>query len=105
MTWFVYILVCRGNRLYTGVTTDIERRYVQHLNGKGARYTRAFPPERILIRWLCNDQRVALRVEYAIKQLTTAQKWALVAESSSLGEELRCIDGIWTEVKLKELKV
>ena len=101
MTWFVYILVCRGNKLYTGITTDIARRYAQHLNGKGARYTRAFPPERILISWVCNDQRVALRVEHAIKQLTTVQKWALVDKSLSLGDELICIDGIWTEAKLK----
>ncbi|WP_297573047.1 GIY-YIG nuclease family protein [uncultured Deefgea sp.] len=98
MTWFVYILVCRGNKLYTGITTDVERRYAQHLNGRGARYTRAFPPERILISWPCRHQSIALRVEYRIKQLTTLQKWALVDRSISLGNELICVAGIWTEV-------
>ncbi|MCB5197502.1 GIY-YIG nuclease family protein [Deefgea salmonis] len=98
MTWFVYILVCRGNRLYTGITTDVERRYTQHSNGRGARYTRAFPPERILMSWPCAHQGVALRVEYRIKQLTTLQKWALVDRSISLGNELVCVAGIWTEV-------
>ncbi|MDX2298217.1 MAG: GIY-YIG nuclease family protein, partial [Xanthomonadaceae bacterium] len=39
--WFVYLLECRGGRLYTGITVDVARRFAQHVNGKGARYTRA----------------------------------------------------------------
>ncbi len=75
--WYVYLLECRGGSLYTGITTDMERRYAQHVAGKGARYTRSYPPLRILACFEHADRASASRAEHAIKQLTPAQKRAL----------------------------
>ena len=75
--WYVYLLECRGGSLYTGITTDVERRFAEHVTGKGARYTRAHPPVRILARFEHPDRSTASRAEHAIKQLTPAQKHAL----------------------------
>ena len=97
-SWFVYILNCRGGRLYTGVALDVERRFAQHLAGKGARFTRAFPPDSILVSWCCANRRVALQLEYAIKQLSAAQKQALIAgQSVKLSSQLVLEHGVWCE--------
>jgi putative endonuclease len=77
--WFVYLLECRGGRIYTGIATDVDRRVAEHRAGKGARFTRAHPPERELARLPCADRPEALRREAAIKRLTPAAKRALAA--------------------------
>ena len=77
--WYVYLLECRGGSVYTGIATDVERRYAQHAAGKGARYTRANPPLRLLGHFEHPDRAAASRAEYAIKQLTPAGKRALFA--------------------------
>ncbi len=77
--WYVYLLECQGGSLYTGITTDIERRFAQHVAGKGARYTRSYPPLRILACFKHPDRAAASRAEHAIKQLTPTQKRALCA--------------------------
>jgi len=82
--WFVYMLECRGGRLYTGVTTDIERRMTEHQGGRrGARFTRAHPPAK-----LCAVARVTgrsealklLKLEAALKRLRRFQKLAWAAQ-------------------------
>lgn len=75
--WFVYLLECRDGSLYTGITTDVSRRYAQHAAGKGARYTRSRPPVRLLAQFPYPDRSAASRAEHVIKQLTAAQKRAL----------------------------
>lgn len=75
--WYVYLLECRDGSLYTGIATDVERRYAQHVAGKGARYTRSHPPVRLMARFEYADRAAALRAEYAIKQLTPERKRAL----------------------------
>ena len=77
--WYVYLIECRDGSLYTGISTDVERRYTQHVAGKGARYTRARPPLRLLARFEYPDRAGASRAEYAIKQLTPAAKRELCA--------------------------
>lgn len=79
MTWFVYILECADRSLYTGITVDVDRRFAEHAAGKGARYTRAHPPHRVLARFPHPDRSSASRAEAAIKRLTAAQKRALAA--------------------------
>lgn len=76
-SWYVYLIECRGGRIYTGIATDVERRYAQHLAGKGARFTRAWPPERLLARFEYPDRGSASRAEHAIKQLSAERKRAL----------------------------
>lgn len=75
--WFVYLLECRDGSVYTGIATDVQRRYAEHLAGKGARYTRARPPVRLLAHFEYPDRSSASRAEYAIKQLSPARKRAL----------------------------
>lgn len=77
--WFVYLIECRDGSVYTGIATDVDRRYAQHLAGKGARYTRANPPVQLLAHFPHPDRASASRAEYAIKQLTAARKRALCA--------------------------
>ena len=75
---FVYILRCRGNRLYTGYATNVQARYAKHLEGTGARFTKAFPPSEILRVFQCPDKSSALRLEAAIKKLRRPGKESLV---------------------------
>jgi putative endonuclease len=82
--WFVYMLRCTDGSLYTGVTTDIERRLRQH-NGEltgGAKYTRLRRPVALVWQEQCADRSSACRREYAIKQLNRAQKIKLLDECS-----------------------
>jgi putative endonuclease len=81
--WFVYLLECRGGRIYTGIATDVDRRLAEHRAGRGARFTRAHPPERELARLPCADRPEALRREAAIKRLPPAAKRALAAGVAS----------------------
>ena len=74
MAWWVYMLRCRDGSLYTGVTTDVERRFAQHRAGTGAKYTRTHPPEAIVYREELPDKPAALRRELALKGLRREAK-------------------------------
>ncbi len=74
----MYLILCRGSSIYTGIALDVAARYAQHLAGTGARYTRANPPLRLLARFACPNQSVAGRLEAAIKRLSAAEKRKLV---------------------------
>ena len=50
MAWFVYLIECSDGSLYTGIAVDVDARYAAQARGKGARYTRAHPPARLLAR-------------------------------------------------------
>jgi putative endonuclease len=76
MSWFVYLIECQDGSLYTGVAVDVEARYRLHSSGKGARYTRSRPPQRLLASLAVTDRSSALREEYRIKQLSVSQKRA-----------------------------
>jgi putative endonuclease len=80
--WFVYLIECCDGSIYTGIATDVGRRYALHAAGKGARYTRSRPPRRLLASFAFADRSSASRAEYAIKQLTPAQKRAVCADAS-----------------------
>jgi len=82
------MLLCRGDAIYTGIAVDVKARYAQHVAGKGARYTRANPPRRLLARFACPDRSVASRLEAAIKKLTAAQKRKLVGTTGAAARRL-----------------
>lgn len=97
--YFVYMLRCRGDVYYTGLTTDVGRRYRLHASGKGAKFTRSYPPESIAAVWQCTDKVAAARVEYAIKKsLTRPQKDALIAAPDTLREMLPQLTDLEIEV-------
>lgn len=77
--WYLYLLECAGGRIYTGITVDVEARYAAHVAGKGARFTRAYPPSRVLLSLSFSDRSTASRAEYRIKQLSASQKRGLIA--------------------------
>ncbi len=80
MNWRVYMVQCADRTLYTGVTTDLERRVEEHNsdNQKGAKYTRARRPVALVYSENCNDRASACKREAALKQLTRQQKLALI---------------------------
>lgn len=79
MSWYVYLIECRDGSIYTGIAVDVAARYAAHAAGKGARYTRSRPPRRLLAVLAMADKSSALREEHRIKQLSPAQKRALIA--------------------------
>lgn len=72
--WYVYILECSDGTLYTGITTDVNRRLNQHNSGKGAKYTRARLPVKLVALSEAGDRSEASKEEYRIKQLTRKEK-------------------------------
>ena len=75
--WYVYMLRCADDSLYTGVAADVEKRFAAHKSGCGAKYTRSHPPVAIVYREMCADKGAALRREAAIKKLPRAEKLKL----------------------------
>jgi putative endonuclease len=84
MPHFVYMLRCAGDRIYTGYAVDVEARFEQHKSGKGAKFTRAFPPECVLKTFELGTREEALRLEARIKKLERSQKEQLVAGDEAL---------------------
>ena len=78
MSWYVYMLRCRDNSLYTGMTDDLQRRLQAHNAGTGAKYTRSRGPVTLVYQEQLEKKSEALKREYAIKQLTKAQKEQLL---------------------------
>lgn len=74
MPFFCYILECADGTFYTGWTTDPARREKQHNAGRGARYTRAHGPVRLVYIEEQADRASAMKREIAIKKLSHAQK-------------------------------
>lgn len=88
MSWYVYILRCRDDTLYTGVTDDVDRRAAVHNAGKGAKYTRGRRPVQVVYREAVPDKSAALKRELAIKALSRRQKLALLDQYSAHKESL-----------------
>ncbi len=76
--WWLYLLACTDGRTYTGVTLDVGARFRRHLLGKGAKFTRANPPLSVLGAQSFASKSAAFQAEYALKQLSKADKvlWA-----------------------------
>lgn len=77
--WYIYILCCGDGTLYCGSTDDLQRRLESHRAGKGAKYTRGRCPLEMVYSEKCDSYSAALKREYAIKQLSRAQKLELIA--------------------------
>lgn len=78
--WFVYLIECVDRSVYTGIATDVARRYAEHQAGQGARYTRSHPPVRLLGTREYPDRSSASRAEAAIKRLSPLAKRSLAAD-------------------------
>lgn len=81
---YTYILECADGTLYTGWTNDLEKRLASHNAGTGGKYTRVRRPVRMIYAEAHEDKRDAMRREYQIKQLTRAQKIALLGSDDNV---------------------
>jgi putative endonuclease len=74
--WFVYLLICSDNTIYTGITNNLNNRLKAHNSGM-VKYTRGRRPVKFHT-WFCVDSKsIALKYEYKIKQLTRRQKLSI----------------------------
>ena len=80
-TWYLYILRCADGSLYTGITTDVERRLEEHRSGKGAKYTRGRGPLEIVYREELPDHSAALKREHEIKAMSRQEKEKLIEKT------------------------
>jgi len=78
MNWQVYIILCKDNSLYTGITTAVQRRFSQHLAGTGAKYFRGHSPLRLVYLEDGHDRSSASRREAEIKKLRPKDKRRLI---------------------------
>ncbi|MBT7703761.1 GIY-YIG nuclease family protein [Candidatus Peregrinibacteria bacterium] len=77
--WHVYIIECSDETLYTGITTDVDRRIEEHNTSlKGAKYTKGRGPVKLIYSCKIGDRAAASKEEYRIKQLSRKEKLALV---------------------------
>lgn len=82
--WFVYILRCSDDTLYTGITNDINNRITKHNEGTGAKYTRGRTPVVLMASFVVESKSLALKEEYRIKQLTKEEKLKLINEKNNI---------------------
>jgi len=78
MPWFLYLIECNDDSIYTGIAVDVAARYAKHESGTGARYTRSRPPRRLLVSFELPDRASASKAEFRVKRLSAAQKRELV---------------------------
>lgn len=88
--YFVYVIRCTDNSLYTGITTDVERRFKEHTEGRGtgAKYTRTHKPVSLECAWQCTDKGSALKLEYAFKRLSKDAKEGIIKNPDGLNLKL-----------------
>lgn len=79
--WWVYIVECSDKSLYTGITTDTDRRVIEHnTSTKGAKYTRSRRPVSLIYKEQYENRSSASKREYEIKKLKRADKLLLVSD-------------------------
>lgn len=76
--WFVYLLRCKDDTLYCGITDDVQRRLEMHRSGKGAKYTRGRGPLELIYTEELSSRSDALKREAFIKQLSRKEKLTLI---------------------------
>ena len=84
--WYLYILRCKDDTLYTGITTDVEKRLEAHRSGRGAKYTRGRAPLELVYRETCGSHSDALKREHQIKALSREDKQKLIKNQGNPGD-------------------
>ena len=78
--WYLYILRCGDNSLYTGITTDVEKRFAVHCSRRGAKYTRGRGPLKLVYREAVGSYSEALKRERSVKSMKRNQKEKMILE-------------------------
>lgn len=81
--YYTYIIRCEDDSLYTGITTDVKRRFEEHLaqNYKSAKYTRTHKAVKLEAVWQSIDRISASKLEYQIKRLNKTQKESIITNN------------------------
>ena len=79
-TWYLYMIRLQNGNLYTGITTDIERRFSEHQSGKGAKYLRGKGTLTLVFSEVIGSRSAALKLESHIKKMSKQQKEALLRD-------------------------
>ncbi|MDQ6958810.1 MAG: GIY-YIG nuclease family protein [Mariprofundaceae bacterium] len=77
-TWFLYLIRCKDGALYTGITTDVDRRFAEHQSGKGAKYLRGKASLTLAFQQKIGSRSAALKAEASIKKLSKADKETII---------------------------
>jgi len=94
--YYTYMIRCKGNTLYTGITTDIDRRFNEHSekDEKGAKYTKSHSVVKVEAAWESENRSQASKLECALKKLSKQQKEELISDNGKfnmiLGKKLEC---------------
>ena len=78
--WYFYLLRCRDNSLYAGVTTDLAARVNKHNEGKGAKYTASRRPVKMVYSEKCDGSSEAKKREVEVKRWPKSRKESLISE-------------------------
>lgn len=76
--WSLYLIRCSSGQLYTGITTDVDRRFAEHQQGKGAKFLRGKGPLELVFAALIGDRSDALKMEIRVKKLRRSKKEVLI---------------------------
>ncbi len=92
--WHLYLLECDGRAIYTGITTDVERRLAEHTAGlsRAARYTRGVREFRLLYTVELGERTLTARAEYRLKQLPRNTKMQIVEDQPGPEDLLKLLD-------------
>lgn len=83
MGWCLYLLACKSGAYYAGITNDLEARLLAHKEGRGARYTRANPPLRVIATKPYPDRSAALIAEAQLKRIPRNEKLGFFKEDAA----------------------
>jgi len=87
--WYLYIVRCRDDSLYTGIATDVERRFAEHQANTGAKYPRGRGPLKLVFKKQIGKKELALKIERLVKKLPKLKKENLIKEPAGI-EEILC---------------
>lgn len=83
--WYIYLIRCCKGSLYTGITTDVHRRFAEHQTGRGARYLKGKGPLKLVFSMKAGTRSQALRLERKIKQLSKDKKELMISAKNDIG--------------------
>lgn len=86
--YYVYIIRCKDNSLYTGITNNLERRIEEHINRtkRCAKYTKNHIARKLEASWKTEDRKLASKLEYYIKRLAKKQKEEIIIDDNKFKE-------------------
>ena len=91
-TWSLYLVRTADDALYTGIATDVDRRFEEHRDGVGAKYLRGRGPLELVFRQEVGDRSLATRLELRVKALSRSRKEALLAGQFELADLRKLLD-------------